>query len=57
MKALDKEKIIKLIQDNFQEDETIFEDDRRLKAMWEQFGDDYFIAGGRWILTKKNDNW
>ena len=57
MKALDKEKIIQLIQDNFQEDETIFEDDRRLKVMWEQFGDDYFIEGSRWILTKKNDNW
>lgn len=55
MKALDKQKIIDLIQENFQDDEIIFEDDKRLKAMWQQFGDDYFIEGARWVLTAKND--
>ena len=43
VKALSKKKLIKLIQDNFQDDEIILKEDALLKVIWEQFGDDYFI--------------
>lgn len=57
MKALTKQQITRLIQDNFQDNELVLQDDRRLSSMWEQFGDDYFIENNRWLLTKKNENW
>jgi len=57
MKALTKEQIIELIQDNFQDEEIIFRDDIKINEIWEQFGDDYFIENNRWVLTKKNENW
>lgn len=36
MYALDKQRFIKIIEVNFENDEAIFKDDWRLEAMWKQ---------------------
>ena len=56
MKALSKELFIKCIEDNFKNDEIIMEEDWRLKQIWKQFGDDYFIKNNEWVLSKKSEN-
>ncbi|MEK3993695.1 hypothetical protein MKY29_02985 [Psychrobacillus sp. FSL K6-2365] len=57
MKGLTKERMIQIIQANFGDGEVILERESRLKTMWDQFGDDYFIEHNEWTLTKKNENW
>lgn len=51
MKALNKEKLIKIIEAYFRDGDVIFEYD--LKPVWNQLADDYFLENNRWTLLKK----
>lgn len=57
MKALTKERLMTAIEQNFNDGATVLADDWRLKAIFEQLGDDYFIENNEWVLTNKNDKW
>lgn len=57
MNAISKEHFLKYIDHNFKDGDIIFENNWKLQAMWEQFGDEYFIEDGRWGLTNKCDKW
>jgi len=56
MRAIVKQDIITLINSNFKDNEVIFEDNWKLKAMWKQFGDEWFICDGVWQLVNENPN-
>jgi hypothetical protein len=45
------------IEQNYKDEAVIMEDDWKLKAAFEQFGDEWFIEDGLWSLTNKCDKW
>lgn len=57
LKAVSKEHLLAYIQQNFDDESVIMEDDWKLKALWDQFSDEWFIEDGRWSLTTKCDKW
>ncbi|EJV41756.1 hypothetical protein [Bacillus toyonensis] len=57
MKAITKEKMLILIKNSFKDGQIIFEDDSKLKTMWKEYADEYFIEGNQWVLTNKSPKW
>lgn len=56
MKGIIKQDLIKIIQDNWKDDQVILEDDWKLKQVWKQFSENYFIENNQWVHFPKEES-
>ncbi|WP_165365569.1 hypothetical protein [Bacillus albus] len=56
MKGITKQGLIKIIQDNWRDDQVILEDDWKFKQVWKQFGENYFIENNQWTHFPKEES-